>query len=109
VQQVILNLVRNALEAMAGCPRRELRIGSRSEGEFVEVHVADTGPGIAPELAESLFQPFVSGKPNGMGVGLAICRSIIESHGGKIWAAANPEGGAVFHFSLPRAGERAAA
>jgi two-component system sensor kinase FixL len=109
VQQVILNLVRNALEAMAGCSRRELRIGSRSEGEFVEVHVADTGPGIAPELAESLFQPFVSGKPNGMGVGLAICRSIIESHGGKIWAAANPEGGAVFHFSLPRAGERAAA
>lgn len=104
VQQVILNLVRNAVEAMAGSPRRELRIGSR-EGEagFLEVHVADTGPGISSEVADRLFQPFVSGKADGMGVGLSISRNIIEAHGGRLWASNNADGGATFHFILPRA------
>ena len=103
VQQVVLNLVRNAVEAMAQSPRRELRIGSRAtDPNFLEVHVADTGPGIAPDMADRLFQPFVTGKADGMGVGLSISRNIIEAHGGRLWAAGNSEGGATFHFSLPR-------
>ncbi len=104
VQQVILNLARNAVEAMAQSPRREIRIASQEAASgFLEVRVADTGPGIAPEVADRLFLPFVSGKPDGMGVGLSISRSIIEAHGGKLWASGNPDGGATFHFSLPRA------
>lgn len=103
VQQVVLNLVRNAVEAMADRPRRELRIGSRpAEAGLLMLHVADTGPGIAPQVAERLFQPFVTGKANGMGVGLSISRNIIEAHGGKMWAETNADGGATFHFSLKR-------
>lgn len=103
VQQVILNLVRNAVEAMESCSRRELRIGSEpADGGFLKVHVADTGPGVTPEVAERLFQPFVSGKAGGMGVGLSISRSIIEAHGGRLWMVPNPDGGATFLFSLPR-------
>jgi two-component system sensor kinase FixL len=63
--------------------------------------VADTGPGLAPEVAGRLFEPFVSTKPEGMGVGLAICRSIVEAHGGRLWAEPNPGGGTVFRFTLP--------
>lgn len=101
VQQVVLNLVRNAVEAMAASPRRELRVGSRAGAPgFLDVHVADTGAGVAPEVAERLFQPFVTGKPDGMGVGLSISRNIIEAHGGRIWASTNGDGGATFHFSL---------
>jgi len=106
VQQVVLNLVRNAAEAMAGCARRELRIASRAaEPGFLQFSVADTGPGISPEVADRLFQPFVSGKAGGMGVGLSISRSIIETHGGRMWVEANADGGATFHFTLVRAGE----
>ncbi|TAJ68913.1 MAG: hypothetical protein EPO51_25635 [Phenylobacterium sp.] len=105
VQQVVLNLVRNAVEAMAGRPRRELRLGSRAiEPGVLQVHVADTGPGISPQVADRLFQPFVSGKPDGMGVGLSISRNIIEAHGGRMWAEANDDGGATFHFTLKRSG-----
>lgn len=104
VQQVVLNLVRNAAEAMEGSPRRDLSIESRPlEPGLVEVLVADTGPGIAPEVADRLFQPFVSGKPDGMGVGLSISRNIIEAHGGRMWTSRNADGGATFHFSLRRA------
>jgi two-component system sensor kinase FixL len=104
VQQVVLNLVRNAIEAMAASPRRELRIGSEAEEPgFTRCYVADTGPGLAPQVADRLFQPFVSDKPSGMGVGLSISRNIIEAHGGRIWADAAAEGGAAFHFSLRRA------
>jgi two-component system sensor kinase FixL len=104
VQQVVLNLVRNALEAMAASPRRELRIGSGAdEPGFVRCYIADTGPGVAPEVASRLFQPFVTDKPGGMGVGLSISRNIIEAHGGRMWADASEEGGAAFHFSLRRA------
>jgi two-component system sensor kinase FixL len=67
----------------------------------VEVAVADTGPGLVPEVAGRLFEPFVSTKPEGMGVGLAICRSIVEAHGGRLWAEPNPGGGTVFRFALP--------
>jgi len=104
VQQVVLNLVRNAVEAMAGSPRRELHIGSREGAPgFLDVHVADTGPGVSPEVADRLFQPFVTGKADGMGVGLSISRNIIEAHGGRMWTSRNGDGGATFHFSLPRA------
>jgi len=104
VQQVMVNLLRNAVEAMAGLPRRELRIGCRPRPDgFAQAYVADTGPGLDTEVAERLFQPFVTGKAGGMGVGLAISRNIVESHGGAIWAEANAEGGTTFHFTLKRA------
>lgn len=109
VQQVLLNLIRNAIEAMAETPPpRELTISSsRYKDGTVCISVADTGPGIAPEIAERLFQPFNTSKSAGMGVGLSICRTIVESHGGRIWAEPNPGGGTVFHFTMPAAKERA--
>ncbi|MFZ5718646.1 MAG: sensor histidine kinase [Pseudomonadota bacterium] len=108
VQQVVLNLVRNSLDAMEDRPRRDLRIGSRiGEPGFVETFVADSGPGVAPHVADRLFQPFVSGKTGSMGLGLSICRSIVEAHGGRLWAPSSAAGGAAFHFTLPRAGRRA--
>jgi two-component system sensor kinase FixL len=103
VQQVLLNLIRNAIEAMMGQSQRQLIVESHpAEGEMARVQVRDTGTGIAPEVAEQLFQPFLTTKATGLGVGLSICRTIIEAHGGKIWAEPNPEGGTVFNFTLPR-------
>jgi two-component system sensor kinase FixL len=102
LQQVILNLMRNAIEAMQGGALRDLEISLRdSGGAMVEIAVADTGPGIAPDIASRLFEPFTSNKPEGMGVGLSVSRTIIEAHGGRIWHSANPNGGAVFHMTLP--------
>ncbi len=104
IQQVALNLIRNAIDAMAGGPRRELDLRvDRSDHETILVSVHDTGPGIDPEVAERLFQPFVTTKATGMGVGLSICRTIVEAHGGRIWVEANDRGGASFFFSLPLA------
>jgi two-component system sensor kinase FixL len=101
VQQVLLNLIRNAMEAMQEVSRRELKISTRiSEPGMVEIAVADTGPGIAPEIAEKLFQPFMTTKQQGMGVGLSISRTIIEAHGGRLWAETNPGGGTVFRLTL---------
>lgn len=106
IQQVVLNVVRNALDAMADRPHRELYLGSRAiEPGLLQVHVADTGPGVSPHVADRLFQPFVTGKPDGMGVGLSISRNIIEAHGGRMWTEANRDGGATFHFTLKRAGQ----
>ena len=109
IQQVLLNLIRNAIEAMteeraaAGIPlRRELAIAAVPTGpEEVEVSVADTGPGLPPEVAKRLFEPFVTTKLDGMGVGLSICRTIVEGHGGRLWAKSNSGGGTVFRFTLP--------
>jgi PAS domain S-box-containing protein len=104
LQQVILNLILNAVQAMAesGLPLRELQIGieaNRSDGVLVSIR--DSGPGIRPEDLDRLFDPFYTTKPAGMGMGLAICRSIIEGHGGQIWATSNGQQGAAFNFTLP--------
>ncbi len=101
VQQVLLNLMRNAVEAMQECERRELVVSTqRLDNETVRIDVADTGPGIAPDIAAHLFQPFITTKRHGMGVGLSISRTIIESHGGKLWVEPNPGGGTIFRLSL---------
>jgi two-component system sensor kinase FixL len=101
IQQVLLNLMRNAVEAMEHAERRELVLATGALGDgTVEVSVADTGHGMAPEVTEQLFRPFVTTKRNGMGVGLSISRSIIDAHGGRIWAEPNPGGGTVFRFTL---------
>jgi two-component system sensor kinase FixL len=101
VQQVLLNLIRNAMDAMESAPTRELVISiAPYDGSHVCVSVADSGSGIAREISDQLFQPFVTTKRQGMGVGLSISRTIIESHGGRIWAEPNPTGGTIFHFTL---------
>jgi two-component system sensor kinase FixL len=87
---------------MLDSPERRLVISSEGvEDDMVQVNVENTGGGMAPEVMEKLYQPFVSTKPNGMGVGLSICRTIVESHGGRIWPEANSPHGTVFHFTLP--------
>jgi two-component system sensor kinase FixL len=102
IQQVLLNLIRNAIEAMEQAPRRELLIASRArDSDLLEVSVADSGPGIAPEISSQLFQPFVTTKRLGMGVGLSISRSIVENHGGEIVVEPNEGGGTVFRFTMP--------
>jgi two-component system, LuxR family, sensor kinase FixL len=101
IQQVILNLIRNAIEAMEGLPRRELVISTEpAEDHMVAINIADTGTGLAPEILPKLFEPFISTKAQGMGVGLSISRTIIEAHGGVISARANDGGGTVFRFTL---------
>jgi two-component system sensor kinase FixL len=102
VQQVLLNLMRNAIDAMAGSPRRDLVLSTAAADGMAVINVADTGPGIEPEMATQLFQPFVTTKPHGMGVGLSISRTIVEAHGGRIWTEPNPGGGTIFRFTLPR-------
>jgi two-component system sensor kinase FixL len=110
IQQVLVNLMRNALEAMSDSEPRELTIAAhRAEGGHIEISVADTGPGLPRDVAAKLFQPFVTTKQGGMGVGLSICRRIIEAHGGRIWAEAGESRGTVFHFTIPAAVERARA
>ena len=103
IQQVVLNLVRNAVEAMQTVERRELTVATRALApeHMVEVTVTDTGPGIAPEIADRLFQPFSTTKQTGMGLGLSICREIAEAHQGRISTLPNPSGGTVFRLTLP--------
>lgn len=102
IQQVLLNLMRNAVEAMAGSPRRALCVTTARVGEMVEIRVADTGPGLPELVRERLFRPFVTTKPDGLGVGLSVCQSIVEAHGGEISAMDAPGGGTIFRLTLPR-------
>ncbi|MEO1292925.1 MAG: ATP-binding protein [Pseudomonadota bacterium] len=115
IQQVILNLLKNAVEAVVGAHAADIDVSTALEGGSVKVAanrhstaevvitVHDNGPGLNPEMIDRIFEPFTSEKENGLGVGLAICRSIIDAHGGRIWAENAPDGGASFHFTPPTA------
>jgi two-component system, LuxR family, sensor kinase FixL len=109
IQQVAINLLRNAVDAMRDSPRRELGVRvAPASGDFIAVEISDTGSGIGEETMPRLFEPFMTTKKEGMGVGLSICRTIVESHGGVIGGRNNPDGGATFTFTLPNATEAAA-
>ena len=112
LQQVMLNLIMNAVEAMSEMsdrPRQLLIRTDTDESRGIVVAVHDSGPGLKSEELLRLFTPFYTTKPQGMGMGLAICRSIIEIHGGRLWATPTDDRGAMFRFTLPTAGGRAAA
>ena len=101
VQQVVLNLIRNAMDAMETSQTRDLIVAiAPADGGQVRISVTDSGSGISPEIAEQLFQPFITTKRHGMGVGLSISRAIVEAHNGRIWVEPNPTGGTIFHFTL---------
>jgi C4-dicarboxylate-specific signal transduction histidine kinase len=103
LQQVLLNLIINAIEAMrdVGEEERELLISTRNEQDGVSVEVRDSGPGFAPAVLDRVFEAFYTTKPDGLGLGLSICRSIIEAQNGRLWASANLPRGASFQFALP--------
>ena len=110
LQQVIMNLVINSIQAMAPVidrPRELLIRSRRNDADQVLLEVKDSGIGIDPENADRLFSAFFTTKPDGMGIGLSICRSIIEAHGGRIWASANTGPGATLQFTLPVSAETA--
>jgi len=104
IQQVLINLIRNACDAVADAIDQNVRVVSRIAGDITVISVEDRGPGIPPNDLNNLFEAFFSNKDDGMGLGLSISRTIIEAHGGKIWAENRPEGGARFSFTLPLAG-----
>jgi two-component system sensor kinase FixL len=105
IHQVVTNLLRNSIDALAEVERREILLATRRAGpDAIETSVVDSGPGIDPAVMTRLFQPFVTTKPDGIGIGLSICRSIVDAHGGRLWASANPDGGTIFHVLLPVAG-----
>ena len=101
IQQVLVNLLRNAAEAVADCERRDITVSVRADGAMVRISVADTGKGFDPTIASHMFEAFASGKEGGMGLGLSICRTIVEAHGGRITARSSPDGGAMVLFTLP--------
>jgi two-component system CheB/CheR fusion protein len=104
IQQVLLNLVRNACDAMSASENRQLTLttdGALKDG--AGILVADTGKGVPLELQDKVFEPFITSKTHGLGLGLAISRTILKAHSGSIWCKQNPGGGAIFAFSLPAA------
>lgn len=104
IQQVLINLIRNACEAMSESSERDLVVASHiDQPGFVRVTVSDTGPGVSPEVAAQLFSAFITTKSEGMGLGLSICRTIVEANGGRIWMEPREGGGTHFHFTLMRA------
>lgn len=105
ISQVIINIIRNAIEAMDGAVERNLTIstGASPDRHGIEIRIADTGPGLSPQIKERLFQPFVTTKDNGMGLGLSICHDIIDSHGGSLSAELNDPQGTIFLIRLPDA------
>jgi two-component system, LuxR family, sensor kinase FixL len=105
IQQVLVNLIRNAIDAMMNTPVRSLTMRTDSDSRgFMRVSVEDSGSGISEAVAAELFQPFVTTKKSGMGIGLSICRTIVEAHGGRIWFEPAGNAGTIFHFTLPAAG-----
>src|SRR5262249_40056481 len=108
IEQILLNLVANACDAMGEGPHGDKRVvvvGAEPDGGGqIRVWVAGHGPGVPANDLERVFEPFVTTKPHGMGLGLSVCRTIVAAHGGRLWATNNPEGGATFHFTLPPAG-----
>lgn len=104
LEQVVLNLVMNAMDAMRDqtSPPKEVVISSRRESQTnILIIVEDSGPGLNPEIAEKIFSPFFTTKPQGTGMGLSISRSIVESHGGRLWSVPRPSGGGIFQFTIP--------
>ena len=102
IEQVLLNLMKNAIDSMASLPRRELHLSTRlTEYGNILVTVSDTGKGIPAAELDQVFNPFQTSKQNGLGLGLAICRSLVESYGGRIWAEQNGDAGVEFNFTLP--------
>jgi two-component system sensor kinase FixL len=109
IEQALLNLVRNALEAIgeAAAPVRQIEVVARHDDGTIEFDVADSGPGVPDDLVPDLFQPFVTNKARGMGLGLTISRSIVEAHGGRLWYEPRPGGGSLFRMTLPVASDDA--
>ena len=101
IQQVVMNLVRNSMDALSEVDDPALTVRTSNADEALQIDVIDTGPGLPKEVAERLFQPFVTTKPGGIGIGLSICKSIVEAHGGRLWTTSNPKGGTAFHINLP--------
>jgi two-component system sensor kinase FixL len=102
IQQVLINLLKNAAEAMEHSSLRQLTVEiGRAKPDLLQISVADSGSGISEDVRDKLFKPFVSDKANGMGMGLSICRGIVEAHGGRLWLEGNPGGGSVFRFNIP--------
>jgi C4-dicarboxylate-specific signal transduction histidine kinase len=107
VQQVLVNVLRNSIEALSTMPSKDRRIdiGAAPFDRLVEVVVSDNGPGLPEDQRASIFEPFVTTKSQGLGLGLSICRTIVEEHGGSIWVTAREMGGAIVHFTLPARAE----
>jgi two-component system sensor kinase FixL len=101
IHQVLFQILSNAIEAMENRSQRELALRTRpADGGMLEISIADRGPGLPDEVRRKLFQPFVTTKPTGLGVGLWVCQAIVQAHGGRIWAEDNQGGGSVFKFTV---------